>query len=123
MLKSKETRDISNIGINAKEADKENSSEGEMLTKKIIIPNSAFRGVWIKDEGYSVGIENVRLTKSYETLNEALNEIGYGVEKDEKGDEMLGIVEGTNYEMVVRIVKALLIIEQLKKEQDGQENN
>lgn len=85
-------------------------SKAELIVKNIEIPNSEFKGKWIKDEGYSIGIENIKLTKNYNTLEEALNQIGYGVDKDSEGDEVLVKVGEVDYELIVRIARALLII-------------
>lgn len=90
-------------------------SKSEETIKNIEIPSSAFTGKWIKDKGFSIGIGTIRLTKDYETLEEALNQVGYGVDKDKEGDEILVGVEGVNYDMVVRIVQAILTIEEDKK--------
>lgn len=70
---------------------------------------------YIHDKGYAVGIENVRITKYYPTLEEALNQIGYGVDKDKDGDDVLVKVGDVDYEMIVRIVTAILTIEEQKK--------
>lgn len=110
MSKLKGTQDTLRGGVSVKEAD--NSNASELLMKNIVIPNSAFEAKWRKDEGYSVGIEQVRLSKDYETLEEALNVIGYGVDKDQDGDEILVKVGDIDYELVVRIVRALLIVKE-----------
>lgn len=115
MSELKKTRDTLSIGTNVKNQNSFDFSKAEELRKGIIIPNSIFRAVWEKDKGYSVGIENVRITPDYETLNEALNPVGYGVEKDEEGNEILTTYGPTDFEMVARIVKAILIIENYKE--------
>ena len=89
-------------------------SKSEKTIKNIVIPNSQFSCKWIKDEGYAIGIENVKLTKNYKTLEEALNRIGYGVDKDENEDEILVKLGEIDYELVARIVKAIIIIENSK---------
>lgn len=89
-------------------------SKSEELTKNIIIPNSQFGAKWIKGEGYAIGIENIKLTKDYDRLEGALNTIGYGVDKDEEDNEVLVKVGDIDYEMVARIVKAIIIIEKEK---------
>lgn len=87
-------------------------SKAKETMKNITIPNSQFQAKWREGVGYAVGIEGVKLTEDYETLEEALNTIGYGVDKDPNGDEILVRMEvPIDYEMVVRIMKALLIIE------------
>lgn len=101
-----------NTTLNAEEQDNKNSSDLEV--KNIIIPNSQFSCKWVKEEGYAIGIENVKITKNFETLEEALNEIGYGVEEDEAGDQILVKVGNVDYELFVRAVKAILIIEEQK---------
>lgn len=98
-------------------AEKTNSldySKGEEIIKNIVIPKSNFHAKWEKDKGYAIGFENIKLTKDYNTLEEALNAIGYGVDKDEDGEEVLVKVGETDYEIFVRIVKAILIIEENK---------
>lgn len=101
-----------NGGADAKETN--NEQFGELLLKNIKIGNSEFRGLWEKDKGYSVGYENIRLTKNYPTLDEALNQIGYGVDND---DELVKVGE-CDYDMVVRIVRAILIV----KEENEKDN-
>jgi len=100
---------------NVGETGKLDYSKAEETVKNIIIPNSQFGAKWVKGEGYAAGIENVKITKNHETLEEALNEIGYGVDKED-GEEVLVKVGETDYELIVRIVKAILIIE-------GEKNN
>lgn len=100
---------------NVRETGKLDYSKAEILCKNIEIPKSQFNAKWNKDKGYAVGIENIKLTKDYETLEEALNQIGYGVDKDKDDEEILVKVGETDYEMFVRIVKAILIIEDEKK--------
>lgn len=90
-------------------------SKSEKLIENIVIPNSLFHGKWEKDAGYAIGIENIKLTKSYDTLEKALNQIGYGVEKDKDDDDILVKVGEIDYELIVRIVKAILIIEEEKQ--------
>lgn len=91
-------------------------SNNEKEVANIEIPNSLFMGKWVKDKGYAVGLENIQITKYEETLEKALNKIGYGVDKDEEGDEILVKVGETDFETIVRIVNALLII---NKENNG----
>lgn len=91
-------------------------SNNEELIKGITIPNSQFTAKWEKGKGYAIGIENIKLSKDYETLEEALNTIGYGVDKEGEDDVLVKVGE-TDYEMIVRIIKALLIIEEDKKEE------
>lgn len=100
-------------------------SKAEIEMKNIAIPGSVFRGRWKKDEGYSIGYENVRLTKDYETLEKALNTIGYGVEKDKEGDEILVKVGEIDFEMIVRIIRAVNMIEaeNMVKELEGRTEN
>lgn len=78
------------------------------LIKNIRIPNSQFEGKYIKDKGYCIGIENVQISKFKETLEEALNEIGYGVDVDKDGDEILVKVGDVNYEIIANITRALI---------------
>lgn len=85
-------------------------SKAEETVKNIVIPNSQFQAKWKKEEGYAIGIENIKLSKNHETLEAALNEIGYGVDKDKDGDEILVKVGDIDYEMIVRIVRALITI-------------
>lgn len=97
--------------MNAKKTNSLDYSDGEYIVKNIAIPNSQFTAKWVQDEGYAVGIENVKLTKNYKTLEEALNQIGYGVDKDEEGDEILVKVGNVDYELIARLIKAINIIE------------
>lgn len=96
---------------NASQTNNFDYSKSEATIKNIIIPNSQFTAKWVKDEGYAIGLENIKLTQSYATLEEALNTIGYGVDIDSEGDEVLVKVGELDYELVTRIVKAILIIE------------
>lgn len=121
MPKSKEQKEQSHGGTYAKKTNSFDFSKGEEETRNIVIPNSQFMAKWQKDEGYAVGIENVKLTKNYKTLEEALNQIGYGVDKDEEGDEVLVKVGEIDFEMVTRIVKALIIVNNTN--QEDEENN
>lgn len=100
--------------MNAKKTGKLDYSEKEMLIKNIEIPNSQFGCKWIKDAGYAIGIEGVKLSKNYDTLEKALNTIGYGVDIEED-EEVLVKVGDTDYELIARIVKAILIIEKNKE--------
>lgn len=111
-----ETQEPKHIGTNARETNNFDYSKSEELVKNITIPNSVFHAKWVKDEGYAIGIENIKISKTHKTLEKALNEIGYGVDKDEEDDEILVKVGEIDYEIIVRIVKALLIIE---NEQNG----
>lgn len=94
-------------------------TKAEETSRNILIPNSAFTAKWMKDAGYAVGIENVKLTKDHKTLEKALNEIGYGVDKDEEGDEILVKVGEVDYEMIVRIVRALIILNNENSQENG----
>lgn len=85
-------------------------SKGEELTRNINIPNSQFQAKWMKDEGYAVGYEGFKLTRNYKTLEEALNQIGYGVDKDEEGDEILVKVGEVDFEIIARLIKAIVIL-------------
>lgn len=100
-------------------------SKSEKTVENIVIQGSQFMAKWVKDEGYAIGYENIKITKSYKTLEEALNQIGYGVELDDEGDETLVKVGGTDFETILRIVKAVIIVteENNKIEKNGQENN
>lgn len=85
-------------------------SKAEPTIQNIVIPNSQFKAKWVKDEGYAIGYENVKLTRSYETLEKALNQIGYGVDKDNDGDEILVKVGEIDYELIMRMIKAVIVI-------------
>lgn len=82
----------------------------EISVQNITIPNSMFGVKYVKKKGYAVGYENIKLTEDYETLEEALNQIGYGVDEDEQGDEILVKFGEVDFETIGRIVKAMLII-------------
>lgn len=99
---------------NASKTNNLNYGKGEKLIQNIVIPNSQFGAKWVKEDGYAIGIDNVKITKSYDTLEEALNQIGYGVDKDEQGDEVLVKVGEIDYEIIARIAKAIIIIENSK---------
>lgn len=103
--------------MNANTVNSLDYSKSEELIRNINIPNSQFQAKWIKNEGYAVGIEGIKLTKNYETLEEALNQIGYGVDVNENEEEILMKVGNIDYELIVRVIKALLIIEALKGEE------
>lgn len=98
-------------------------SKSEETIKNITIPNSQFGAKWVKDEGYAIGYENVKLTKNHKTLEKALNEIGYGVDVDGEGDEVLVKVGEIDYEMIVRIIKAINIIERENYKIEMEVNN
>lgn len=95
-------------------------SKAEITNQNIVIPDSQFQAKYTKENGYAVGIEGVRLTKYHKTLEKALNEIGYGVEKDEEDDEILVKTGEVDFEMVARIAKAIFTI---MIENYGKENN
>lgn len=97
-------------GTNVKKTNSFDYSKAEETIKNIIIPNSEFHAKWEYEKGYAIGIENIKITKSYKTLEEALNQIGYGVEKDKEGDEVLMKVGDTDFETIVRITRALIIL-------------
>lgn len=103
------TREQSLGGINAKSKNNLDYSKAEELIRNINIPRSQFQAKWIKEDGYAIGINNVKITKGYETLEEALNQIGYGVDVDSEGDEILVKVGEIDFELIVRIIKALTI--------------
>lgn len=105
----------------AEETDNSNS-KSEILMKNITIPNSQFQAKWKNGEGYSIGYENIRITKNFETLEEALNKIGYGVDKDEEGDEILVKTGETDFETIAYIIKAMLIIYDENKEKLTEKN-
>lgn len=105
-----EIQEQERIGTNVKDKNNLDYSKAEELARNITIPNSVFHGKWVKDEGYAIGIENMKLTKNYKTLEEALNQIGYGVDKDKDGDEVLVKVGEVDYELIVRIMKSLIIL-------------
>lgn len=98
-------------------------SKAEETFRNITIPNSQFQAKWKKDVGYSVGIENVKLTRDYKTLEQALNQIGYGVDIDKDGDEILVKLEGIDFEIIPRIVKALIILNEESPRAIIEENN
>lgn len=93
-------------------------SKAEQIIKNIVIPNSNFGAKWVEGEGYAIGYENVKLTKNYETLEEALNQIGYGTDREDN-DAILVKVGEVDYEMIVRIIRAVLIVEEIKKEENN----
>ena len=105
-----EIQEQERTGESAKRNDSLDYSKAEETIRNINIPNSQFGAKWVKDEGYAIGIENVKITRNHETLEKALNEIGYGVDKDDDGDEILVKVGEIDYELIVRIIKALNII-------------
>lgn len=113
-----ETQEQSLGGTSAKKTGSFDFSKSEATIQNIIIPNSQFGAKWVKDDGYAIGIENVKITKNYKTLEEALNQIGYGVDKDNEGDEVLVKVGNIDYELIVRIVKALLIIDDVNTKEE-----
>lgn len=118
MSELKEQMDTSNGGTYAKEVISVES--GNLEIKNIVIPNSEFRGLWKKDVGYSIGYESVKLTKDYETLEEALNQIGYGVDNE---DELVKYGD-TDYEMIIRVIRAVLIVmSENKKVEENAKNN
>lgn len=110
MSKSKETQVQSNGGTDVKNQNSLDYSKAEATVKNITIPNSQFKCKWVEGEGYAIGYENVKLTRGYETLEKALNQIGYGVDKDEDGDEILVKVGEVDYELIARIVRAVAIV-------------
>lgn len=118
MSKSPMKKELSHGNTNVNQGNSFDFSKSEETIKSISIPQSEFRGLWVKDKGFSIGYESVKLTKDYETLEEALNQIGYGVEVKEDGDELVKVGD-CNYEMVVRIVRAVLIL----NEQNNEKNN
>lgn len=101
-----------------------NSNASEATIKNISIPGSEFSAKWVKDKGYAIGYEGVKLTKDYGTLEEALNQIGYGVGGDNDVDELVKVELPVNYEMVIRIVRAVLIVmgENQKTENNEKDN-
>lgn len=130
MSKLKEQLGTKQSGTNANETNNLDYSKGELKFKNIVIPRSEFMAKYIDGEGYAIGIENIKITKSYKTLDEALGQIGYGVDVDEDGDEVLVKSGEFDYEIVVRIVRALVILNEenrklneVKDEQNEQENN
>lgn len=102
--------DTESISQNAERTDNFDFSKGEETVRNIVLPNSQFGAKWVKDEGFAIGIENIKITESYDTLEKALNKIGYGVDRDDDGDEILVKEGGIDYEIIVRIVRALLIV-------------
>lgn len=106
-----ETQEKKQSGTNAKKINSFDFSKSEKTVQNITIPNSMFMAKWIDGQGYAIGIEHIQITKYHKTLESALNEIGYGVDKDEEEDEIMVKVGEFDYEMIGRIVKALMIIE------------
>lgn len=104
--------------MNVKRTNSFDFSKSEETVKNITIPNSEFMAKWTKNDGYAIGIENIKITKNYKTLEEALNQIGYGVETDKDGDEVLMKVGDTDYETIVRIVRALIILNNQQNENE-----
>lgn len=105
-----ETQELEHSKKNVKKTDSLDYSKAEKTIENIVIPNSVFQAKWVKEEGYAIGIENIKLTKNHKTLEKALNEIGYGVDKDDDGDEILVKVGDIDYELITRIVKALITL-------------
>lgn len=122
MLKSKEQQGTKQYGTNAKETNSLDYSKNEEITRNIVIPNSQFMAKWTKDEGYAIGIENIKITRNYDTLDKALNKIGYGVKIDEEGDEILEKYGETDFETIVMIVRALLILNEQYKETEQEQD-
>lgn len=106
-----ETQEKRQSGTNVKKINSFDFSKSEKTVQNITIPNSMFMAKWIEGQGYAIGIEHIQITKYHKTLERALNEVGYGVEKDEEDDEIMVKVGEIDYEMIGRIVKALMIIE------------
>lgn len=105
-----ETQELEHSKKNAKKTDSLDYSKAEKTIENIVIPNSQYQAKWLQGEGYAIGIENIKLTKNHATLEKALNEIGYGVDEDEAGDEILVKVGETDYELIARIVKAIITL-------------
>lgn len=110
MSKLKEQQGTEQYGTNAKKTSNSESGKPEELSRNIVIPNSQFMAKWTKEEGYAIGIENIKITKNFDTLDKALNQIGYGVKTDEDGDEVLEKYGETDFETIARIVKAIIIL-------------
>lgn len=89
-----------------------NYEKAEELVKNITIPNSQFRAVWTKEKGYCVGYESIQLTKHYETLDEALNQIGYGAKRDEQGEDILEKYGHVDFELIMRMIQAVIVLNQ-----------
>lgn len=103
-----------------------------MIFKNIVIPGSMFMAKYKEEEGYSIGIENYRLTKNYKTLELALNQIGYGVEKNKEDEEELVKVGEVDFDLIGRIIHTMIAIQQenmitelenIFKKENEQENN
>lgn len=92
--------------------------KSEPTIKNITIPNSRFGGHWSKQYGYSIGYEGIQITRSFPTLEEALNQIGYGVDEKEDGDELVKVTD-VNYEVIANMVLAMLIIREQNDEKDN----
>lgn len=114
------TLESARTGNSAQETNNLDYSKSELEVKNIVIPNSAFMGKWVKGKGYAIGYENIKITKDYETLEEALNQVGYGVDKDDEGDETLAKFGETNFETIVNIINAVLTI---REQNNGTQNN
>lgn len=101
--------------MNANLANNLDYSKGELEYKNIKLPQTIFTAKWQKGVGYSVGIVDAKLTEDFETLEEALNEVGLGVKIDKDGDEILELhqVGGVDYDLIARITAVL--IEQFDK--------
>lgn len=112
-----ETQDIKQSTTSVDTKDNSNSSEKELLIENIELPGSNFSAKWMKDKGYAVGLENHRLTRFHESLNDALEEINYETFKDEDGDTVLKRKKGTNFEHIVNIVRILLTVQQENNQQ------
>lgn len=67
-----ETLGTSNIGTNANETNKQNSSE--MLVENKRIPNTPFTKRWEKDKGWSWGFASYQISDWYKTEKEVDND-------------------------------------------------
>lgn len=121
MSKLKKTQAISNGNTGVKKQNSLDYSKSKPNFKRYTIPGSQFEVLWNKATGYSVGIENIRITKDFGTLNEAMNTIGYHTEEIKEGKETYyeikkyGVVE---FEVIAHIAKAIIAVnmENFKKE-------
>lgn len=106
-----ETQATKRTGTSANATSSFDYSKAEATVKNIVIPGSEFAAKWEEGKGYAIGYENIRITEYHKTLDKALNRVGYGVEKDKDDEEILVKFGETDFEMMVRIARAVNLIE------------
>lgn len=92
-------------------------SKAEETIRNYELANSHFTMKWEKNEGFSIGLENYRVSGHYETANEALATIGYKSEKDRDGEDILLKIGEVNYEFIILCMKILMGIEKINQEE------